>query len=65
MENSPNSDEEKFELGVSAVFCGVTWILQDQKTQIISVTFINTLEAEMVLRNLKNMIFIAKNDYIL
>ena len=41
-------EEEKFGLSVTPILCGGTWALPEQKTQSMSVTFINRLEAEMV-----------------
>ena len=49
IENSPNMNEEKFGLSVSAFLCGRTWTVSVQRTQSISVTFINRLEAETIL----------------
>ena len=41
-------NEEKFGLSVSAVLCERTWTEVDARTQIISVTFVNRIEAEIV-----------------
>ena len=46
MENYLKMNEEKFGLSVSAVFCRGTWTLSAQRTQNISMTFINRLETE-------------------
>ena len=32
MENSPKMNEEKFELSISAIVCGSTWTVHQQKT---------------------------------
>ena len=48
MENSPMMNEEKFGLVVSAVLCENTWTLKEERTQSVSVTCINRLEAESV-----------------
>ena len=47
-ENSPKMHEVKFGLSVSAVLCGVIWTLSEQRTQNISVIFINRLETDVV-----------------
>ena len=49
IENSPNLNEEKFGLSVSAVLCGRNWTAPQKRTQSISVAFINRIEAEMFL----------------
>ena len=41
-------NEEKFGLVVSAVLCENTWTLKEERTQSVSVTCINRLEAESV-----------------
>ena len=47
IENPLKKNEEKFELSNSAVSCERTWTVPEQRTQSISVTFINRLETEM------------------
>ena len=69
MENSPKMKKEKFEFNASAILCGHTWAVPQQRTLSISVAFINRIKAEMhnliTKHNLKNMTFIAKNYFIL
>ena len=48
MEITPKIIEEKFGLSVSAVLCGCTQTVPQQRMQSISVTFTNRVEAEMV-----------------
>ena len=48
IENSTKMKEEKFGLRVSAVLCGRTWTIPQQRIQSISVTFINRIETEVV-----------------
>lgn len=47
MENSPKINEEKFGFISSAVLCGLTLTVQEQRKKIISMTFENRLEAEI------------------
>ena len=48
MKNSPKMNKEKFGLSISAVLCGRTSTVPQQRKQSISVTFINRIKAEMV-----------------
>ena len=40
-------DKRQFGLSISAVLCGRTWTVQQQRKHSICVTFVNRIEAEM------------------
>ena len=63
--NGKFSEDEQGEIWIqfSAVICGGIWTLREQRTQSISVTFIDSNQKQF-LNNFKNMIITAKNNYI-
>ena len=63
-ENSPKMKEGEFGSSVSAILCGRTWTIPEQRLQNISVTFKDSKQKQFF-HNIKNMTFIAKNNYFM